>query len=80
MMDDSRRPAPLPANSARKPGATPPAQIAKAALLRLAQARPGSQLSFVEVGYEAALDAQAEVDAYLAQVRRLVGLHALMKR
>lgn len=38
-MDESRRPTPLPANSARKPGATPPAQIAKAALLRLAQAQ-----------------------------------------
>ena len=54
--------------------------VIEADLWRLAQARPGSRLAFVEVGYEAALDAQAAVEAYLAQVRRLVGLHALAGR
>ena len=54
--------------------------VIEADLWRLAQARPGSQLAFVEVDYEAALDAQAAVEAYLAQVRRLVGLHKLAGR
>ncbi|MCV2423317.1 diguanylate cyclase domain-containing protein [Paucibacter sp. DJ2R-2] len=62
MMDDSRRPAPLPANSARKPGATPPAQIAKAALLRLAQA----QLEPTPENYARAFAMESGVEAAAA--------------
>lgn len=61
-MMDERRP-PLPANAARKPGGPlPPAQIAKAALLRLAQA----QLEPTPENYARAFAMEAGVEAAAA--------------
>ncbi|WP_436071054.1 biotin-dependent carboxyltransferase family protein [Devosia sp. LjRoot3] len=40
---------------------------------RLAQAKPGTAIRFVEVDYPAALAAQAELDAYIADIRASAG-------
>jgi len=50
--------------------------IIEADLWRLAQAPIGSQVRFVECGWDEALAAGAEVSRYLADLERLAGLHA----
>ena len=49
--------------------------VIEADLWRLAQARIGSKLRFVQAGYEEAVDALDELDRYMTKLRNLVGLH-----
>ncbi len=49
--------------------------IIEADLWRFAQAPIGSQVRFIECGWEEAIAAGEEVARYLAELRRLVGLH-----
>ena len=43
---------------------------------RLGQAPIGSQVRFIETTWDEAVAALAEVEAWLADVRRVIGLHA----
>jgi biotin-dependent carboxylase-like uncharacterized protein len=52
--------------------------IIEADLWRLAQAPIGSHVRFVQCGWDEALAAGEEVERYLAELERLVGLHALL--
>jgi biotin-dependent carboxylase-like uncharacterized protein len=49
--------------------------VIEADLWRLAQARIGSKLRFVQTSYEEAVDALDELDRYMTKLRNLVGLH-----
>ncbi|KLU24792.1 allophanate hydrolase [Caballeronia mineralivorans PML1(12)] len=49
--------------------------VIEADLWRLAQARIGSKLRFVQTNYEEAVDALDELDRYMTKLRHLVGLH-----
>ncbi|MHA6822383.1 biotin-dependent carboxyltransferase family protein [Ralstonia pseudosolanacearum] len=50
--------------------------VIEADLWRLGQAPIGSQVRFIETTWDEAVAALAEVEAWLAEVRRLIGLHA----
>jgi biotin-dependent carboxylase-like uncharacterized protein len=52
--------------------------IIEADLWRLAQAPIGGQVRFIECGWDEGLAAGEEVERYLAELERLVGLHALL--
>ena len=54
--------------------------VIEADLWRLGQARPGTQLHFVQTTYDEALSALDEVHDYLNKVRRLAALYLLSKR
>lgn len=54
--------------------------VIEADLWRLGQARPGTQLRFVQTTYEEALSALDSVRDYLDKVRRLVELYLFSKR
>jgi len=54
--------------------------VIEADLWRLGQARPGTQLRFVQTTYEEALSALDEVHDYLNKIRRLTELYLLSKR
>ncbi len=54
--------------------------VIEADLWRLGQARPGTQLHFVQTTYDEALSALDEVHDYLGKVRRLTELYLLSKR
>ena len=57
-----------------------PVTVIEADLWRLGQARPGTQLRFVQTTYDEALSALDEVHDYLCKVRRLTELYLLSKR
>jgi 5-oxoprolinase (ATP-hydrolysing) subunit C len=49
--------------------------VIEADLWRLAQARIGSKLRFIQTNYAEAVDALDELDRYMTKLRNLVGLH-----